>query len=358
MPVTLSEAWNLPGTLRMAEAIKGAKEERKLARQTLSLKEIEEKRKRAEEARKWAQHKLEVKKYVKSMSDAEFEREKEKTKVFGSAYVAMANNPKQAPVLLDELARQYPKSEDLKRQQQILMNTPPEERQNVIKGFAGFYGNAHKMITEEDAVRKEKRLAGVRAEAQKQKEIAVAKGKRELKKDEWTEPYESDGNLVQENKLTGEVKTIKKTTKEDETWSAPYKDESGNLVQRNNKTGKITILSREKDKEKELTFTNIESRIEHLKRSYGETRNAMNQILIIQPEQKKQKLVGWIYGRPLEKDLTQGQLDRAENAIMTEIGIPINVQHSIRAARMAGATPEQLEKLIINAEFSGMDENK
>lgn len=109
-------------------------------------------------------------------------------------------------------------------------------------------------------------------------------------------------------------------------------------------------LAKAKKVEKaELTPSEVESRMEHLKRSYGAPRDQMGRIQILDSENKKAKLIGWLKGRQIEEKkggLSEYELDRTEQAIMTELDVGLGLQHAINMAKMQGATIDQIIKQI------------
>jgi len=95
----------------------------------------------------------------------------------------------------------------------------------------------------------------------------------------------------------------------------------------------------------ELTPSETESRMEHLKRSYGAPRDQMGRIQILDAENKNMKLIGWLKARQIEETkggLKDYELDRTEQAIMTELDVDLGLQHAINIARMQGATMGQI----------------
>jgi len=92
-----------------------------------------------------------------------------------------------------------------------------------------------------------------------------------------------------------------------------------------------------------------ESLIQHHIRSFGAPRNNMGQIMNLDPENKKERLAGWLRTRDIESKsdrLLPDELDRIEQAVMTEVGLDFQTQSAIKASRMAGATSNELLELL------------
>jgi len=105
-----------------------------------------------------------------------------------------------------------------------------------------------------------------------------------------------------------------------------------------------------KSSKTDMTPSEKESVIQHYKASYGLPRDQFGKIIArSDPESSKLRLGGWFEARKLEekrKRLIPEELDGIEQAIMTELELPYEEQHSIRAARMAGASSDELLELL------------
>lgn len=83
--------------------------------------------------------------------------------------------------------------------------------------------------------------------------------------------------------------------------------------------------------------------------SYGAPRNTMGQIMMMDPKQRRERLSGWIRSYETEKKagiLSEKDLETTNQRILTELGIDQRLQGAVIAAQMAGATSQELIKLI------------
>jgi len=95
---------------------------------------------------------------------------------------------------------------------------------------------------------------------------------------------------------------------------------------------------------------NYEQRVfTNWQRSFGAPTDAMGRIMTLQKPARRSRLAGWLRVRKIEegtKRFTPEQLNAQEEAIMTSLGIDLDVQHGLRVARMQGATNDKLIELI------------
>jgi len=84
-------------------------------------------------------------------------------------------------------------------------------------------------------------------------------------------------------------------------------------------------------------------------KSFGAPTDAMGRIMTLRQKARRSRLSGWLRVRKIEerrKRFSSEQLDAQEEAIMTSLGIDLDIQHALRIARMQGATSEQLILLM------------
>jgi len=169
----------------------------------------------------------------------------------------------------------------------------------------------------------------------------------------WSEPYkdEESGALLRRNLITNKVETVigrEPTTTEKVTWSKPYKDKDTGAMVQISSTGLIRAVPGSPSDS--MAPQNYEQRVfTNWQRSFGAPTDAMGRIMTLQKPARRARLAGWLRVRKIEegtKRFTPEQLDAQEEAIMTSLGIDLDVQQGLRGARMAGATSNQIIELI------------
>jgi len=99
----------------------------------------------------------------------------------------------------------------------------------------------------------------------------------------------------------------------------------------------------EKDSDSE-----IRQRINGLVKRYGPGMGLMGALEVLEPRQSKDKFIGWLKARSIEKKRGMKDLDlrAAEQGIMSSLKLPFALQQTISMSRLKGATDAQLIKKI------------
>jgi len=92
-----------------------------------------------------------------------------------------------------------------------------------------------------------------------------------------------------------------------------------------------------------------ESVIEHYINKFKTPAGVMGEIKIRKPAERRMRLKGLLQAMEIERKrgkLDENDIARIEQTVMTDLGIVLDLQHGLRAAKLAGATMEQLISLI------------
>jgi hypothetical protein len=97
------------------------------------------------------------------------------------------------------------------------------------------------------------------------------------------------------------------------------------------------------------TRSEIETRKKHLLDTYKTPTDKMGRIKTLTSSGRLSRISGWLSARNTEENvgaLSQSELDIIEQGIMTDLGVDLQMQDTIRLARESGATNAEINELV------------